>query len=99
MPRKKRDIRRDYRNAGFTERQGPSQALSHHYSILIEWSADDLAYVVLLPEWADRYVMPVGDGATYEEALASARDALATFIQFAQEDGKPLPAPRIFALA
>ncbi|HUY77506.1 MAG TPA: hypothetical protein VMV29_12105 [Ktedonobacterales bacterium] len=43
--------------------------------------------------------MPVGDGVTHEEALASARDALATFVQFAQEDGKPLPQPRVFALA
>jgi len=76
-----------------------TDALTHHYSIVIEWSAEDQAYVVILPEWADRYVMPVGDGATYEEALASARDALATFIAFAQEDDKPLPAPRIFALA
>ncbi len=68
-----------------------------HYSVLIEWSEEDQAYIVLLPEWADRYAMPVGDGQTYEEALASARDALDTFIQLAQEDGRPLPEPRVFA--
>ena len=50
------------------------------YSIVIEWSPDDQAYVVILPEWADRYGMPVGDGHTYAEALASAQDALDTFI-------------------
>ena len=70
-----------------------------HYSVVIEWSEQDQAYVVILPEWADRYTMPVGDGATYEEALASARNALETFIQFAREDGKPLPIPNAFALA
>jgi predicted RNase H-like HicB family nuclease len=70
-----------------------------HYSIVIEWSDDDQAYVVILPEWADRYAMPVGDGDTYEEALASARDALDTFIQFAREDGEPLPEPRTFVAA
>jgi predicted RNase H-like HicB family nuclease len=43
--------------------------------------------------------MQIGDGATYEETLTSARDALATFIQFAHEDGKPLPEARVFALA
>lgn len=36
-----------------------------HYSIVIEWSPADQAYVVSLPEWADDYVMPVGDGDTY----------------------------------
>jgi predicted RNase H-like HicB family nuclease len=69
-----------------------------HYSVVIEWSDQDNAYVVTLPEWADRYVMPVGDGTTYEEALASAQNALATFIELARQDGTPLPAPRTFAM-
>ncbi|HKV84348.1 MAG TPA: type II toxin-antitoxin system HicB family antitoxin [Ktedonobacterales bacterium] len=69
---------------------------SERYSIVIEWSDEDQTYVVILPEWADQYLMPVGDGDTYEEALASARDALETFIQLAREDGKPLPEPRTY---
>jgi predicted RNase H-like HicB family nuclease len=43
--------------------------------------------------------MPVGDGETYEEALASARDALDTLIQHAREDGRPLPEPRVHTAA
>jgi predicted RNase H-like HicB family nuclease len=76
-----------------------TSATTPPYSIVIEWSPEDQAYVVILPEWADRYAMPVGDGTTYEDALASARDALATFIHLAQEDGAPLPAPRVYAPA
>jgi len=67
-----------------------------HYSINIEWSDADQAYVVILPEWADQYLMPIADGATYEEALARGRNALENYIQFAQEDGKALPSPRDF---
>ncbi len=67
------------------------------YSIIIEWSDDDQAYVVILPEWADQYAMPVASGQTYEEAAARGRNALENYIQFAREDGKPLPAPRTFA--
>jgi len=26
------------------------------YSIVIEWSEQDQAYIVILPEWADQYV-------------------------------------------
>ena len=55
--------------------------------------------VVMLPEWADDYVMPVGDGDTYEDALASARDALVTFIEHAREDGRPPPEPRVHMAA
>lgn len=68
-----------------------------HYSIVIEWSEDNQAFVVLLPEWSDQYVMPIADGATYEEALERGKNALENYIQFAREDGKPLPQPRTFA--
>jgi predicted RNase H-like HicB family nuclease len=41
------------------------------YTIEIKWSDEDSRYVVLLPEWADRYAMPVADGSTYASALRS----------------------------
>lgn len=68
-----------------------------HYSILIEWSTEDQANVVVLPEWADSYAMPVANGATYEEAAPRGRNALENYIRFAQEDSRPLPRPRVFA--
>ncbi len=40
-----------------------------HYSMLIEWSEEDQAYLVTLPEWADRVVMPATHGSTYAEAV------------------------------
>ncbi len=68
-----------------------------HYSIVIEWSVEDQVYVVVLPEWTDRYAMPVASGSTYEEAAARGRNALENYIRFAHEDGRPLPRPRVFA--
>lgn len=68
-----------------------------HYSMVIEWSDDDGKYVVILPEWAERYVMPVAAGATFEEAVQRGKNALENYVQFAQEDGIPLPTPRTFA--
>lgn len=67
-----------------------------HYSILIEWSLEDRAFVVILSEWAYRYKMPVAEGATYEDALARGRNALEDYVQFAHADGVPLPQPRQF---
>ncbi len=69
------------------------------YSIVIEWSSDDRAYVVILPEWADRYAMPVASGATYEEAAARGRNALENYIQFAREEGIALPQPKVYQTA
>ena len=67
-----------------------------HYSIVIEWSDEHQAYMVILPEWADYYAMPVAAGATYEEAAIRGRNALKNYIRFALEDGRPLPRPRVF---
>jgi antitoxin HicB len=68
-----------------------------NYSIIIEWSDVDQCYVVTLPEWAEQYAMPCGDGRTYDEALQSAKDALETFIDLAQKENKPLPASHVHA--
>jgi antitoxin HicB len=73
------------------------QQVPPHYSIEIVWSEEDQAYVVVLPEWADQYVMPIADGETYEEALDPGKNALENYIQFAKDDNKPLPQPRTFA--
>jgi predicted RNase H-like HicB family nuclease len=67
------------------------------YSMVIEWSQEDQAYVVILPEWAGRYAMPIASGKTYEEAVARGRNALDNYVRFAHEDNLPLPEPRVFA--
>jgi antitoxin HicB len=42
-----------------------------HYSMLIQWSDEDQAYLVRLPDWerAERVLGPVTHGETYAEAL------------------------------
>lgn len=43
------------------------------YSMLIQWSNEDHAYLVTLPEWEGRVLGPVTHGNTYEEALEHGR--------------------------
>ena len=64
------------------------------YSILIEWSDEDHAYLVTLPEWAGNVLMPVTHGATYVEAVSNGQDVLKMLIGSAHEQGRPLPQPR-----
>jgi predicted RNase H-like HicB family nuclease len=68
------------------------------YSLLIEWSERDQAYVVLLPEWHGLVAQPVADGKTYSEAAQRGEWAVETLIQAMQEDGKALPQPKVFAV-
>jgi len=66
------------------------------YSILIEWSDEDQAYLVTLPEWAGNVLMPVTHGATYVEAVSNGQDVLKMLIDSAREQGKAVPQPRVF---
>jgi predicted RNase H-like HicB family nuclease len=63
------------------------------YSILIQWSDEDDAYIVTVPE------LPgcTTHGATYEEALAHGLEAVESWIEANRAWGRPIPAPRTFA--
>ena len=63
-----------------------------HYSLIIEWSDADQAYIVSLPEFPGQHT----HGATYEEAVAQGQDLIDTWVHIYQEDGKPLPLPKVF---
>ncbi len=60
-----------------------------HYSMYIQWSAEDSVYIVTVPE------LPgcMTHGKTYEEAVQQGQDAIASWIMVAKELGRPVPPP------
>ena len=62
--------------------------------MLIEWSEEDQAYLVTLPEWAERVIMPATHGSTYSEAVQHGQEVLELLIHNAIRDGEPLPLPK-----
>ncbi len=69
-------------------------ASSAHYSMVIQWSDEDHKFIVSFPEWGE-YTHTHGD--TYEEAVRNGQEVLADLVQLWQEQGRTLPAPRVFA--
>ena len=63
-----------------------------HYSMVIRWSDEDQAYVVLLPEFVD-VSQPCTHGDTYEEAARHGREVVELLIEDYQARGKTLPEP------
>ncbi len=61
-----------------------------HYSLVIAWSEPDHAFVVRGPE----LVGCVTHGATYEEAVEQAQDAIAAWIDGETAMGRSIPRPR-----
>ena len=60
------------------------------YEVIIYWSAADEAFVAEIPE------LPgcMAHGASQEEALAHAKDAMALWIDTAREFGDAIPEPK-----
>ena len=69
------------------------------YSMIIEWSDEDQAFLVILPEWSDRVMMPVTHGDTYNEAVQHAQEVLKMLIQDTLRHARQLPQPKIHARA
>ncbi len=67
------------------------------YSMLIEWSEEDQAYLVTLPEWAYQVIQPVTHGSTYSEAVQHGQEVLEMLVNSAQRDGESLPSPKTHA--
>ena len=63
-----------------------------HYSMIIEWSEEDRAYVVTVPELPGCRT----HGETYEEAVRQGQDAIDSWIAVRRESRRPIPAPRVF---
>ena len=63
-----------------------------HYSMLIQWSKEDGAYVVSFPEFPSSHT----HGATYEEAARNGLEVLDLLTQTYENEGRPLPEPAGF---
>ena len=60
------------------------------YEVIIYWSDEDQAFIAEVP----RLPGCAADGATYQEAIASAEVAIKEWIETAQELGRSIPEPR-----
>lgn len=68
------------------------QAQPLRYSMIIEWSDEDNAFIVTVPELSGCRT----HGATYEEAVRQGQDAIESWIDAARANGNPIPAPKTF---
>ena len=68
------------------------------YSMLIQWSDLDKIFVVTIPEFADRVMMPCTHGDTHEEAAQQGLEVIETFLEIWEEEGKSIPEPRALEL-
>ena len=66
-----------------------------HYSMLIQWSEEDHAFLVTLPEFTN-VIMPCTHGKTYEEAARNGAEVIELLVEDYQAEKHPLPEPQLF---
>jgi predicted RNase H-like HicB family nuclease len=63
------------------------------YSMVIEWSDEDQAFIVTVPELPGCRT----HGFTYEDAVRQGQDAIDSWLDAQRAAGRPVPPPRVYA--
>ena len=66
--------------------------LYRRYSMLIQWSEEDEAYIVTIPELPGAMT----HGSTYDEAARQGQDLIESVIEAKVAWGRPVPPPNLF---
>ena len=73
--------------------------MKSNYSMLIQWSDEDKIFVVTIPEFADRVMMPCTHGDSYEDAVQAGQEVVETFLEIWTEEGQSIPQPQSLVMA
>ena len=69
------------------------------YSMVIQWSSDDRLFLVTIPEFTDRVVMPCTHGKTREEAIKNGEEVIELYLDAWEMEGESIPEPRMLQVA
>ncbi len=60
--------------------------------MVIQWSDKDRLFLVTIPEFVERVVMPCTHGKTREEAIRNGEEVIKMYLEAWQSEGKSIPA-------
>ena len=71
----------------------------NRYSMIIQWSDEDQLFLVTIPEFCDRVVMPCTHGKTREEAIRQGEAVIEMYLEAWQAEGEFIPEPSTLQIA
>ena len=71
----------------------------NQYSMIIQWSNEDRLFLVTIPEFEDRVVMPCTHGKTREEAIRNGEEVIEMYLEAWLAEGETIPQPSILQIA
>ena len=59
--------------------------------MIIQWTDEDRLFLVTIPEFTDRVVMPCTHGKTREEAIRNGEEVIEMYLEAWEAEGEPIP--------
>ncbi|MBD2338252.1 type II toxin-antitoxin system HicB family antitoxin [Calothrix sp. FACHB-156] len=69
------------------------------YSMIIQWSDEDQLFLVTIPEFAERVILPCTHGKTREEAIPNGEEVIEMYLEGWQAEGESIPEPSTLQIA
>jgi predicted RNase H-like HicB family nuclease len=67
--------------------------------MVIQWSDEDQLFLVTIPEFGDRVVMPCTHGKTREEAIRNGEEVIEMYLEAWLAEGESIPEPSTLQIA
>ncbi|MEL6438219.1 MAG: type II toxin-antitoxin system HicB family antitoxin [Cyanobacteria bacterium J06621_8] len=71
----------------------------NQYSMVIQWSEEDQLFLVTIPEFEERVMMPCTHGKTRQEAIANGEEVIEMYLEAWQGEGEVIPQPSMLSIA
>jgi predicted RNase H-like HicB family nuclease len=71
----------------------------NRYSTIVQWSDEDRLFLVTIPEFADRVVMPCSHGQTHEQAIHNGEEVIEMYLEAWEAEGESIPEPSTLQIA
>ncbi|MBD2506153.1 MULTISPECIES: type II toxin-antitoxin system HicB family antitoxin [unclassified Nostoc] len=71
----------------------------NRYSMILQWSDEDQLFLVTIPEFGDRVIMPCTHGKTREEAIHNGEEVIEMYLEAWEVEGESIPQPSTLQIA
>jgi antitoxin HicB len=65
----------------------------NQYSMIVQWSDEDQLFLVTIPEFAGRVMMPCTHGITRKEAVRNGEEVINMYLDAWQAENETIPQP------
>ncbi len=67
--------------------------------MIVQWSNEGQLFLVTIPEFVDRVVMPCTHGKSREEAIRNGEEVIEMYLEAWQVEGESIPEPSTLQIA